>query len=250
MKSSTPPAADPAPGGAPGGSTDGTAVREARVWDAPVRLFHWLLLLLLGLSWYTGEVGGLDEMTWHMWSGYAVLALVLARVAWGLVGSTSARFGHFLYGPGEAIRYAAGLARRKPPHYPGHTPLGGWMIAAMLACLLVQTGTGLFANDDIFTEGPLVPWISKDLSDWLTTIHKWNFELLLVLAGVHVAAVAFYAVVLRQNLVKAMFTGRKPLEDGAAPPALRFVNPVLALVIVACTAGGVWLLVRSGGGGG
>ncbi len=242
MKSSTPPVSDtaaPPAAGQPG--PGGTS--ETRVWDVPVRLFHWLLFLLLGVSWYTGEVGGLDEMTWHMWSGYAVLALVLFRVAWGVVGSTTARFGHFLYGPGEAIRYAAGLARRKPPHYPGHTPLGGWMIALMLVCLLVQTGTGLFANDDIFTEGPLVSWVAKETSDWLTTIHKWNFELLLVLAGVHVAAVAFYAVVLRKNLVKAMFTGRKPLDADAPRAPLRFVNPALALVIVACAAGGVWLLV-------
>jgi cytochrome b len=249
MKSSTPPTAVPAAGSPAPGGTEAGGASEARIWDAPVRLFHWLLVLLLGLSWYTGEVGGLDEMTWHMWSGYAVLALVLARVAWGLVGSTTARFGHFLYGPGEAIRYAAGLARRKPPHYPGHTPLGGWMIALMLACLLVQTATGLFANDDIFTEGPLLPWVSKEVSDWLTTMHKWNFELLLVLAGVHVAAVAFYAVVLRQNLVKAMFTGRKPLAPGEQPPPLRFANPVIAIAIVACTATGVWLLVRSGAGG-
>jgi cytochrome b len=124
------------------------------------------------------------------------------------------------------------------------------MIAMMLACLLLQTGSGLFANDDIFTEGPLVAWVSKELSDWLTTIHKWNFELLLVLAGVHVAAVAFYAIVLRRNLVKAMFTGRKPVAPGQRPPALRFVNPGIALVIVACTAVGVWLLVRGGASGG
>ena len=251
MKSSTPPASEPPPGepgatGAVGGDGAEGAVRsrEVRTWDPAVRLFHWLLVGLLAVSWYTGETGGLDEMTWHIWSGSAVLALVLFRIAWGLVGSTTARFGHFLHGPGEALRYAAGLVRRSPPHYPGHTPLGGWMIALMLLCLLVQAGTGMFANDDIVTEGPLVGWVSKETSDWLTSIHKWNFEVLLVLAGVHVAAVLFYLLVLRRNLLTAMFTGRKPLAAGEAPPALRFASPLVALLLAAGTAGGVWLLVR------
>ncbi len=248
MKSSTPPATEPSPDEPVGPGAvgpDGAArSREVRTWDPAVRLFHWLLVALLAVSWYTGETGGLDEMTWHMWSGSAVLALILFRIAWGLVGSTTARFGHFLHGPGETMRYAVGLARRSPPHYPGHTPLGGWMIALMLLCLLVQAGTGMFANDDIVTEGPLVGWVSKETSDWLTTIHKWNFEVLLVLAGVHVAAVLFYLLVLRRNLLTAMFTGRKPLTDGEAPPALRFASPLLALLLAAGTAGGVWLLVR------
>lgn len=225
------------------GSTDG-GTTQTRVWDMPVRIFHWLLLLLLGVSWYTGKDGGLDEMTWHMWSGYAVLALVLFRIAWGVIGSTTARFGHFLYGPGETMRYAALLARRRPRHYPGHTPLGGWMIAVMLVCLLVQAGSGLFASDDIFAEGPLVSWVTGQTSEWLTTIHKWNFEVLLVLAGLHVAAVLFYALVLRRNLVKAMITGYKPLPPGTPPPSLRFASPIIAAAIVGASATGVWLLVR------
>jgi len=240
MKSSTP-LDEQQP--APGASGNGRAA-SIRVWDLPVRLFHWLLVALLGVSWYTGKVGGLDEMSWHLWSGYAVLALVLFRLAWGMVGSTTARFGHFLHGPGETMRYAAALARRRPGHYLGHTPLGGWMIAAMLVCLLVQAGSGLFASDDIFTEGPLMSWVSGPTSEWLTTIHKWNFELLLLLAGLHVAAVLFYALVLRRNLVKAMITGCKPPPPEEAPPGLRFAHPMLAAAIVGLTAGGVWLLVR------
>lgn len=239
MKSSLPPAAEPAPG-----SPAQPPVRQVLVWDIAVRSFHWLLVALLALSWYTGETGGLDEMTWHMWSGSAVLALVLFRIVWGLVGSTSARFSHFLYAPGEVVRYAIGLARGAPPHYPGHTPLGGWMIVLMLICLLLQAATGLFANDDIVTEGPLAAWVSKETSDWLTALHEWNFEVLLVLAGVHVAAVLFYVIVLRQNLVRAMFTGRKRLRDDQSPSALRFTHPAVALLIAIGAAIGVWLLVR------
>lgn len=239
MKSSTTPALEPTPGSPVEGGS-----RQVQVWDIAVRSFHWLLVALLALSWYTGKNGGLDEMTWHLWSGSAVLALVLFRVVWGLVGSTSARFGHFLYGPGEAIRYAAGLARRQPVHYAGHTPLGGWMVALMLVSLFVQAATGMFANDDIVAEGPLVGWVSKETSDWLTTIHKWNFEVLLVLAGVHIAAVLYYALVLRLNLVRAMITGRKTLAEGHAAASLRFTHPAIALLIAAGTACGVWLLVR------
>jgi len=249
MKSSTPHAVE-----APPRSMVEAHPREVPVWDIAVRLFHWLLVALLALSWYTGETGGLDEMTWHLWSGSAILALVLFRIVWGLVGSTSARFGHFLYRPAEVMRYAGALARRTPRHYHGHTPLGGWMIVLMLLCLLVQATTGLFANDDIVTEGPLAGWVTKEASDWLTTIHKWNFEVLLALAGIHVAAVVFYALVLRRNLITAMFTGRKPLgkpdsdtdsvSDTDSAPLLRFIHPAIALAIAAGAAGGVWLLVR------
>jgi len=228
MKSSTPPIAPPP---------------QVRVWDLPVRVFHWVLVLLLGFSWYTGKSGGLDEMTWHMWSGYAVLALVLFRVSWGLVGSTTARFSNFLYGPRAAASYAADLVRRQSPRYLGHTPLGGWMAAVLLLILLVQTGTGLFANDDIFIEGPLFSWVAKETSDWLTTIHKWNFELLLVLVGVHVAAVLYYAVALRENLVKAMFTGRKRLPAGVTDPRFRFASLGTALLMLGLSAGAVYMLL-------
>jgi len=220
-----------------------SSLMRVQVWDVPVRLFHWLLVLLFGVSWYTGKNGGIDEMTWHMWSGYALLALLAFRVLWGLVGSTSARFSQFIYGPRAATAYVAALTQRKPSNYLGHTPLGGWMVVAMLLALLVQVGTGLFANDDIFVEGPLFAWVSKATSDWLTTVHKWNFELLLVLAGVHLAAVLYYALALRENIVTPMFTGRKRLPPGARAPEFRFVGTGVAVALLLATATGVYLLV-------
>ncbi|MBC7779536.1 MAG: cytochrome b/b6 domain-containing protein [Proteobacteria bacterium] len=227
----------------PGATRDGTRAAQARVWDIPVRVFHWLLVALFAVSWYTGKNGGVDEMTWHMWSGSALLALVVFRVVWGVVGSTSARFSHFLYGPKAAAEYANGLLRRRPPHYLGHTPLGGWMVVVMLASLLLQCATGLFANDDIITEGPFFAWVSKETSDWLTTIHKWNFDVLLILGGVHTAAVLYYLIVLRENLALSMFTGRKPLPAGAPDPQYRFVGAGIALVAGALIAGAVYALV-------
>jgi cytochrome b len=188
------------------------------VWDVAVRVFHWTLLLLLGFSWLSAEM---DWMDWHFYSGYAVLTLILFRILWGFVGSTHARFGDFLYGPSAVIAYLRTLPSRTAAKFAGHNPLGGISVVLILLCVLVQAGTGMFANDDILYEGPLYKHVSKDLSDWLTTIHKYNFNLLLVLAGVHVAAVLYYLFWKSENLVKPMFTGRKLLQPGAAPAHAR-----------------------------
>jgi len=227
----------------PGPVADSPASGQVRVWDLPVRLFHWLLVLLFGVSWYTGKTGGVYEMTWHLWSGYALLGLLLFRIVWGVVGSSSARFSQFLYGPRAMASYAVGLVRRRPPRYFGHTPLGGWMTVAMLISLLVQVGTGLFANDDILTEGPLMSWVSKSTSDWLTTIHYYNLNVLLALAGLHIAAVAYYALALRENLVWPMFTGVKKLPPGQNAPEFRFVGMGAALLVGGVAALAVYTLV-------
>ena len=209
-----------------------------RIWDLPVRLFHWLLLLLVCFSWYCGEQGIMD---WHKRSGYAILTLLLFRLAWGLVGSTTARFGSFVKGPAAALAYARALRAGTPLPSLGHNPLGGWMVVALLAVLLLQAGTGLFANDDILTEGPLAKLVSKDASDWLTGIHEANFNLLLVLVALHIAAALFYFFVKGENLILPMITGRKRIEAKAS--GLRFRSPFLALVALALAAALVWWIV-------
>lgn len=209
------------------------------VWDIPVRLFHWTLVLLIGFSWLSGEM---EWMDWHMYSGYSVLALVLFRVLWGFVGSTHARFSDFIYGPGALIAYVRTLPSRTAAKFAGHNPLGGISVMMVLLCVLVQAGTGMFANDDILYEGPLYKHVSKELSDLLTTIHKYNFDVLLTLIVVHVSAVLYYLLYKSENLIKPMFTGRKHLPPGAAPAEMRSVW--LALVLLAVCAAGVWTLVR------
>lgn len=208
------------------------------VWDLPVRLFHWLLVLLLGFSWLSGEM---EWMDWHFYSGYAVLALVLFRILWGFAGSTHARFSDFIHGPGALSGYIRTLPSRGVKKFAGHNPLGGISVVLILLCVLLQASSGLFANDDVLYEGPLYRHVSKELSDWLTTVHKWNFEVLLALSGVHIAAILYYLVWKSENLVKPMFTGRKHLPAGAAPP--RMASPWLALALMAGCAGAVWLLV-------
>lgn len=209
------------------------------VWDIPVRLFHWTLVLLIAFSWLAAEM---DWMTWHMYSGYAVLALVLFRILWGFVGSTHARFSDFIYGPRALLGYVRTLPSRSAAKFAGHNPLGGISVVLILLCVLAQAGTGLFANDDIINEGPLFKHVSKELSDWLTTIHKYNFNVLLTLIGVHVAAVLYYLFYKSENLIKPMFTGRKQLPAGTAPAPMRSVG--LAVVLLAVCAAAVWFLIR------
>ncbi|MBY0270748.1 MAG: cytochrome b/b6 domain-containing protein [Burkholderiales bacterium] len=209
------------------------------VWDIPVRLFHWILVLLIAFSWLSNKM---DWMTWHMYSGYTILTLVLFRILWGFVGSTHARFSDFICGPRALIAYVKTLPSRTAAKFAGHNPLGGISVVLILLCVLVQAGTGLFANDDIINEGPLYKHVSKALSDWLTTIHKYNFNVLLALIGVHVAAVLYYLVWKSENLIKPMFTGRKHLPAGVAPAPMRGVG--LAVVLLALCAAAVWFIVN------
>ncbi|MDP1672826.1 MAG: cytochrome b/b6 domain-containing protein [Burkholderiales bacterium] len=212
------------------------------VWDVAVRVFHWMLVLLLGFSWLSAEM---DWMDWHFYSGYAALTLILFRILWGFVGSTHARFGDFLYGPSAIIAYLRTLPSRTAAKFAGHNPLGGISVVLILLCVLVQAGTGLFANDDILYEGPLYKHVSKDLSDWLTTIHKYNFDVLLVLASVHVAAVLYYLFWKSENLIKPMFTGRKQLPQGVVPAHVQIRSLGLAATLLAFCAAVVWFLVNS-----
>ncbi len=220
--------------------------REAhvKVWDMPVRLFHWLLVLLFAFMFFSGKSGS-DWMDWHMRSGYAILALLLFRIVWGFAGSTYARFSNFLAGPSACLRFARKLLARAPAAHAGHNPLGGWMVLALLLALLFQAGTGLFANDDLLSEGPLATLVSKATSDQLSVFHSWNFNLLLLLAAVHIVAVLYHAVFMKENLVGAMFTGVKRLPaDVAGSVVARFASPWSALVLFAVAAFAVYLIVK------
>lgn len=214
-----------------------------RVWDAPLRMFHWLLVALVCVSVATGKLGG-NAMKWHMYSGIAVLFLLLFRLLWGLFGSSYARFGHFLRGPGAVWGYASGLLRRQPSHTLGHNPLGGLMVALMLVALLFQAGSGLFSNDDIATEGPLYAKVGKDLSDSITAWHKLNSNLVLALAGLHVAAVLFYLGFKRENLVWPMISGWKRVPQAPRQPA-RFQSPWRAATLAAVAAAATWLIITA-----
>ena len=211
------------------------------VWDVPTRLFHWLLVIFVIFSYVTGNIGG-NAMQYHEWSGFTILALLLFRLVWGFVGSRESRFMTFVRGPSAVVRYATTLLRSDSTHYRGHNPLGGWSIIALLFTLLVQAGTGLFANDDIVTEGPLFDWVSKAASDWLTRVHKLNQQVIIVLVCVHVLAVLFYFFYKHDNLVKPMITGVK--QWSGAEPLPETGRIWMAVVIAGLAALAVYLLVR------
>ncbi len=225
--------------------TRASAGGRVKVWDAPVRAFHWLLLALVGFSWWTGEQGS-DWMEYHEWSGYAILVLVVFRIVWGFVGSDTARFADFVRGPSATYAYFRSVLERRPKAYLGHNPLGGWMIVSLLSILLVQAVTGLFGNDDSAYEAPLSHWLAHGTSSLITTVHAYNFDLLLGLIGLHVAAVATHQVLRHDDMITAMFTGVKRGIPGAT--AGRMVSVWRALALLGFVAALVYALLRAAGG--
>jgi cytochrome b len=187
-----------------------------RVWDLPTRIFHWLMAALVVTSFATGKTGG-NWMSLHMLSGYALLSLLLFRLAWGAIGGRYARFASFVRSPSAVWRYWTDLIRDRAPRYLGHNPMGGWSVVAMLAALMLQAVTGLFSTDDIFTEGPLYPLVSKAASDGLTRIHLLNQNIIVILVALHLAAVLFYWIVKKDNLIVPMITGVKAWHQEAPP---------------------------------
>ena len=212
------------------------------VWDWPVRIVHWVMVILLIALLTTAKIGG-DAMAWHMRAGEAMLALVLFRVVWGFAGSRYARFTSFVRGPRAVITYARSLTR--PPHelHVGHNPLGGWMVIALLLALLFQTGTGLFTNDDVLTEGPLVRLIGKDLSDTISSFHRLNVWIVVTLACAHIGAVLFYLFALKENLIKPMLHGAKALPSVHRVADGDGASSIKALVLFAACAAAVWWIV-------
>ncbi|MBX9700970.1 MAG: cytochrome b/b6 domain-containing protein [Acetobacteraceae bacterium] len=217
-------------------------LRPVTVWDPWVRLVHWLIVVLLVVSYLSIQAG---NMRLHYLSGYAVMALVLFRIAWGLIGSDTARFSRFLRSPLEALRHLREFPQRHPDREIGHNAAGGWMVLVLIGLLLAQPLTGLFADTGYGDYGPLAKKVSGATSDWLTGLHHKIFYYgILVAAGLHVAAVIAYAVVKRHDLVRPMVTGRKRLPEDMAGP--RIGSPVLAAALLGTAALVVWGVSRLG----
>lgn len=213
------------------------AANRIAVWDAPTRLFHWALVLLLGAMWWTGENRMLD---WHRLAGYALVALLLFRLAWGFAGSTTARFASFVRSPGAVARYAAqDLFRRDAAVQPGHNPLGGWSVVAMLLLLLAQALLGFVAVDiDGLESGPFSYLVDFDTGRLAAEWHQLLFNVLLGIIGLHVVAVAFYLVWRRENLVQPMVTGWRVWTERV--PELNQGSAIRALILFAAASLLVW----------
>lgn len=206
--------------------------RAVRLWDWPVRLAHWGFVLLLPMLWWTAEEG---DMETHRRLGIAMLFLVLLRLIWGLVGSDPARFARFVKGPGAVLAYLRG--EQAPA--PGHSPLGGWSVAALLSVLSIQLGLGLLAQDEYgLVAGPLNHLVSYETAEMVTEWHESFFNVILALVGLHLAAVAFYTVVRQQGLIGPMLSGQKEVDDNTPQPRMAaWYVAVLALVGAAALTG-------------
>lgn len=218
------------------------SLRVVRIWDIFVRIFHWLLAGTICFAWWSGEQGG-EWMVWHLRAGYFVLGLVTFRVIWGFAGSRYARFSEFLTSPKSAFSYLKAMLSGRDKTYAGHNPAGGWGVMVLLLLCAVQAGSGLFANDDIFTEGPLAHLVGYDLSIEITRWHKLMFNALLGMIGLHVVAVVYHQRFRKEPIVQAMFSGRKPVEDASAEaPASRseWLKGVAAVLV---SAAAVWALI-------
>lgn len=213
-----------------------------RVWDLPTRLFHWTLALTLVGAVVSAKIGG-NAMTWHFRLGLLALALVGFRLLWGVLGGRWSRFASFVYAPGTVLRYLRGRAAPHEHLDVGHNPLGSLSVFALLGIVAVQVATGLVADDEIANVGPLNRYVESALASSATGWHKeWGQWLLLALVALHVAAIVFYRLRHRKDLVRPMIIGDKPLPAGtpasADGPSQRLLAAVLAL---ACGALAVWI---------
>lgn len=210
------------------------------LWDLPVRLFHWLLAALVVFSFVTGQLAG-SWLAWHFRSGYAILALVIFRLAWGLVGSETARFSHFLRGPATVLRYIQWMRAGRNPVVLGHNPLGGWMVVAMLLVIGMQAVSGLFVDDEIATQGPLAVKVSSAVVAKMGALHHYNQWCLVALVLVHVAAIGVYQRWVRVDLLGPMWHGTRELPIDFTPP--RQASTVRAAILLAISAAFVYWLV-------
>lgn len=212
-----------------------------RIWDLPTRLFHWLLAACTIALVISAKVGG-NAMLWHFRFGYVVLALLLFRLVWGLVGGYWSRFAAFLYSPARMLRYLRGQGT--PEDGVGHSPLGALSVFGLLAMLALQVGTGLFSDDEIAFAGPLTRFVSGDGVSLATSLHKDVGQyLVMTLVALHLLAIAFYSVVKKLSLVPAMITGDKTVTTSVTPSRDDAVSRLSALVIfLLCSAVVAWIV--------
>ncbi len=223
-----------------------SAPRGVRIWDLPTRLFHWGLVILIGLAWWSIST---RQLSLHRTVGALTAGLVVFRLWWGLFGGSTARFSDFLRGPGTVLAYARSLVSKAvgPKDLSaGHNPMGGWSVVLLIGLTGTIVALGLFAVDtDGLESGPLASLVDYDTGRLASHWHGLAFDLLKGLVGLHLVAIAFYTVFKRENLVRSMIDGKKPLDD---PRASLQPARIWALAVGLLLGGGVaWLLIRMAG---
>ena len=235
--------------------------QTVKVWDIWVRLFHWLLVFFVLMSYLTGEFGGFDftmpvtdqfisNINVHMWSGMAIFGLLVFRIIWGFAGSSTARFINFIRSPKVIIDYVMSVLKGPVAFFAGHNPAGGAVVIIILAALTVQAGTGLFSQDEGFfaTRAPLAFVVGDDTSKEITGFHKQWFEYVIItLVVIHIAANLFYWLIKKQDLIVAMFTGRRKLPSSETAPTISFAATWLGVAVAVFAAIVIWLIANAEG---
>jgi cytochrome b len=218
-----------------------------RVWDLPTRAFHWLLVAAVIGSVVTAKIGG-NALVWHMRLGLLILALLAFRLVWGFVGGHWSRFASFAYGPSSVLGYLRGDAGPHGRWNVGHSPLGALSVFALLAVLIGQVATGLVADDEIATTGPLNRFVSTALGLQATGWHKsFGQYLIFALVALHVAAVLFYRFKRQRDLIGPMWHGDKRLAPSTTPSSDTAAQRALAAALMAAALGLSWWIARLGG---
>ena len=181
-----------------------------KIWDPVTRLWHWVLVLSVSVGWSFGKFMSFDTIQWHFYLGYLILGLMLFRYLWGFVGPEPVRYRAILPTPRATLDYLKQVSRREPSGAAGHNPLGSLSVIAMLVAITAQGVTGLFIeSDDFFEYGPLAGYVSEATISRLTWWHHFNADIILILVALHVAALLFYLLWKRENLIKPMLSGWK-----------------------------------------
>lgn len=201
--------------------------RQTKVWDVATRIFHWALAATVAMSFISIEI--LHDIELHVRCGAIALGLLTFRLLWGFFGSATARFTTFITSPGSVVRYIRSPRPEKARHV-GHSPLAGVAVIIMLLSLSTQVATGLYSDDQIYTTGPLAGTVSSSASELATEVHYANSDFLLALIALHLLANAYYALVMRINLVRPMVTGQKPLTN-VGPVRERPISALLCAAI-------------------
>lgn len=191
-----------------------TATGGVLIWDLPTRLFHWTLVLTVAGAFLSAWFYQVIPFWVHRACGLGTWVLVVFRLLWGFGGTRHARFADFVRGPRTTLRYLRDALANRTATVPRHTPAGGWMVLLLLALLAGQATLGLFSNDETDAAGPLVGWISHAASNGLTAWHHKIGTALWIAIAIHVAAIVGYRVVLRDNLTRSLWTGRR---NGVSP---------------------------------
>ena len=216
---------------------------QVRIWDIPLRLFHWALAALVTCQFLIAWVFT-DAMDLHVTLGYLTLTLIVFRIFWGFIGTTYAQFKNFLVSPTSLVAYIRGLFNRaSQSKSAGHNPIGGYSTIAIIVCILAQGFSGLFCDDDVFTAGPLRHLVSDNVTSIFNRVHALNAKILVGLLCTHVLAIFWHLLVKRENLIKPMITGKKiAIKDD------KHMNwtekPLAALLALALASISVWAVIN------